>query len=102
VAASALVASAVAATSTVGTIFDVETHSDVFSIACITVIILRFFGSTAFFVAEGLSFFSKSIVSCGPRGLSSLIGKDSVITFTISSTSAVEGVEGVSSSISVV
>jgi K+ transporter len=29
-----------------------------------------------------------------------LIGKDSVITFRISSTSAVEGIEGVSSSIS--
>jgi hypothetical protein len=37
-----------------------------------------------------------------PSGLSSLIGKDSVITFKISSTSAVEGVEGVSSSISVI
>jgi hypothetical protein len=32
-----------------------------------------------------------------PRGLSSLIGKDSVITFKISSTSAAEGVEGASS-----
>jgi hypothetical protein len=36
-----------------------------------------------------------------PSGLS-LIGKDSVITFKISSTSAAEGVEGVSSSILVV
>jgi hypothetical protein len=70
------------------------------SIACITVIILRFFGPTAFFAAEGSSFFCKSFVSCDPSGLSSLIGKDSVITFRISSTSAAEGVEGVSSSIS--
>jgi hypothetical protein len=58
------------------------------------------FGPTAFFAAEGSSFFCKSFVSCGPSGLSSLIGKDLVITFKISSTSAAEGVEGVSSSIS--
>jgi hypothetical protein len=52
------------------------------------------------FVAEGLSFFCKSFVRCGPKGLSSLIGKDLVITFKISSTSATEGIEGASSSIS--
>jgi hypothetical protein len=51
--------------------------------------------------AEGSSFFCKSFVSYGPSGLS-LTGKDSVITFRISSTSAAEGVEEVSSSISAV
>jgi hypothetical protein len=65
-----------------------------------TVTILHFFGPTAFFAAEGSSFFCKSFVSCGPRGLSSLIGKDLVITFKVSPTSAAEGVEGVSSSFS--
>jgi hypothetical protein len=80
--------------------FDAEAGGGVSSMACITVTILHFFGPTAFFAAEGSSFFCKSFVSCGPRGLSSLIGKDSVITFKISSTSATEGVEGVSSSIS--
>jgi hypothetical protein len=37
-----------------------------------------------------------------PRGLSSLIAKDSVITFKISSTSAAEGVEGASYPISAI
>jgi intracellular sulfur oxidation DsrE/DsrF family protein len=60
------------------------------------------FRPTAFFAAEGSSFFCKSFVSSGPRGLSSLIGKDSVITFKISSTSVAEGVEGVPSSISAI
>jgi hypothetical protein len=68
-AASAVPASAVAATLAVGAIFDAEAHGGVFSIACITVIILRFFGSTAFFSVEGLSFFCKSFVSCGPEDL---------------------------------
>jgi hypothetical protein len=66
------------------------------------VTILRFFGPTAFFAAEGSSFFYKSFVSCGPRGLSILIGKDSVITFKISSTSAAKGVKGASSSVSAI
>jgi hypothetical protein len=98
--ASAVAASTEAATSAGGVIFYAEAGDGVSSMACITVTILRFFGPTAFFAAEGLSFFCKSFVSCGPRGLSSLIGKDSVITFKISSTSAPEGIEGVSSSIS--
>jgi hypothetical protein len=89
------------ATSAAGVIFYAEAGDGVSLIACITVTILCFFDPTAFFVVEGSSFFYKSFVSCGPRGLSSLIGKDSVITFRISSTSAAEGVEGVSSSISV-
>jgi hypothetical protein len=93
-----LVASAEAATSAAGVIFYAEAGGGVSSIACITVTILRFFGPTAFFAAEGSTFFCKSFVSCSPSGLSSLIGKDSVITFKISSTSAAEGVEGVSSS----
>jgi hypothetical protein len=63
-----------------------------------TLTILHFFRPSAFFfVAEGSSFFCKSFVSSGPRGLSSLMGKDSVITFRISAISAAGGVEGVSS-----
>jgi hypothetical protein len=69
--------------------------------ASITVIILRLFVLADFFAVESSPFFCKSFVRCGPSGLS-VIGKDSVITFKISSTSAAEGVEGVSSSISVV
>jgi hypothetical protein len=53
------------------------------------------------FVAEGSSFFCKSFISSGPRGLSSLTGKDSVITFKISATSVAGGVEEVSPSTSV-
>jgi hypothetical protein len=68
--------------------------------ASVTVIILHFFSPTDFFVAEGSFFFCKSFVRCGPSGLS-LIGKDSVITFRISSMLAAEGVEAVSSSVSV-
>jgi hypothetical protein len=81
-------------------VFDAEAGGGVSSIASITVIILHFFGPADFFAAEGSFSFCKSFVRCGPSGLS-LIGKDSVITFRISSTSAAEGVEGVSSSISV-
>jgi hypothetical protein len=55
-----------------------------------------FFPSAFFFVAEGSSFFCKSFASSGPRGLSSLMGKDSVITFKISAISAAGGVEGIS------
>jgi hypothetical protein len=102
VAASAGEASTAATTSVAGVIFDAEAGGGVSSIACITVTILRFFGPTTFFPAEGSSFFCKSFVSCGPSGLSSLTGKDSVITFKISSTSAAEGVEGAPSSISAI
>jgi hypothetical protein len=98
--ASAVAASAKAATSATGVIFYAEAGGGISLIACITVTILRFFDPTAFFATEGSSFFCKIFVSCGPRGLSILIGKDSVITFRISSTSVAEGVEGVSSSIS--
>jgi hypothetical protein len=106
VAASTVVASVGATsvaitTSTAGVIFDAEAGGGVSSIASITVIILRLFGPTDFFAAEGSFFFYKSFVRCGPSGLS-LIGKDSVIIFRISSMSAVEGIEGVSSSISIV
>jgi hypothetical protein len=69
--------------------------------ASITVIIRRLFGLADFLAAEGSSFFCKSFVRCGPSGLR-LIGNDSVITFKIYSTSTTKGVEGVSSSISVV
>jgi hypothetical protein len=69
--------------------------------ASITVTILRFFGPADFFTAEDSPFFCKSFVRCGPSGLS-VIGRDSVITFKISSTSVTEGVEGLSSSISVI
>jgi hypothetical protein len=94
-------ASAVASALVVGTILVAETGGGVFSIAYITLPILGFFSPSAFFVAECSSFFYKSFVSSGPRGLSSLIGRDSVITFKISATSAAGGVEGVSSSSSV-
>jgi hypothetical protein len=100
--ASAVTASAEAATSAAGVIFYAEAGGGVSSMACITVTILFLFGPTAFFAAEGSSFFCKSFVSCGPRGLSSLIGKDSVITFKISSTLPAEGIEGASSSISAI
>jgi hypothetical protein len=105
VAASAVAASAgaasVAAASSAAGVFYAEAGGGVSSIASITVIILRLFGSADFLAAEGSSFFCKSFIRCGPSGLS-LIGKDSVITLRISSTSAAEGVVGVSSSISVV
>jgi hypothetical protein len=45
-------------------------------------------------VAEGISFFYKRFVSFNPKGLSSLNGGDSVITFKISNTSATEGDRG--------
>jgi hypothetical protein len=84
--ASAAAASAEVSASAASVIFDAEASGGVSSMACITVIILWFLGPSAFFAADGSSFFCKSFVSCGPRGLSSLIGKDSVITFKISST----------------
>jgi hypothetical protein len=60
-----------------------------------TGIILRFFGLAGLFVAEASLSFCKSFVSSGASGLS-LVGKSSVITFRISSTSAAEGVVGAS------
>jgi hypothetical protein len=98
VAASVGAASIEAAASAAGVIFDPEAGGGVSSIASITVTILHFFGPTTFFAAEGVSF-CKSFISSGSSGLSSLIGKDLVITFKISSTSAAEGVEGAPSSI---
>jgi hypothetical protein len=50
-------ASAAASTLTVGAILDAEANGGVFSMACITLPILRFFSPSAFFVAEGSSFF---------------------------------------------
>jgi hypothetical protein len=77
-----------------GVILDAEANGGVRSMACMTVTILRFFcPSASFFVAEGSSFFNKSFVSSSPRGLSSWMGKDSVITFKISAISAAGGVE---------
>jgi hypothetical protein len=99
IAASAGAASVDAALSIAGA-FYAEAGGGVSSMASVTVIILCFFGLADFFVAEGSFFFCKSFVRCGPSGLS-LLGKDSVITFRISSTSAAEGVEGASSSLSV-
>jgi hypothetical protein len=93
-AASEVEASAGAASAAVA--FGTEADGSVSSIASMTVIILRFFGSAGFSATEG-SFFYKSFISSGPSGLS-LFGRDSVITFKISSVSATEGVEGISSS----
>jgi hypothetical protein len=105
VAASAVVASvgsaSVAVAPSIAGVFDAEVGGGVSSIASIIVLILHLFGPADFFAAEGSFFFYQSFVRCGPSGLS-LIGKDSVITFRISSTSTAEGVEGDSSSISVV
>jgi hypothetical protein len=78
-----------------------EADGGVCSIASITFTIRCFFCSvTLSFVAEGYSFFCKNFVSSDPRGLSSLKGGDSIITFRISAASAVEGVRGASSPIS--
>jgi hypothetical protein len=77
--ASAVAASAEVAASASSVIFYAEAGGGVSSMACITVTIIRFFGPTAFFAAEGSSFFYKSFVRRGARGLSSLIGKDLVI-----------------------
>jgi hypothetical protein len=98
VAASAGAALVAAASSAAG-VFDTEAGGGVSSMTSITVIILRLFGTADFLAAEESSF-CKTFVRCGPSGLS-LIGKDSVITIRISSTSAAEGVEGASSSSSV-
>jgi hypothetical protein len=50
-------ASAVVSALVVGAILDAETGGGVFSMACITLPILRFFSPSAFFVAEGSPFF---------------------------------------------
>jgi hypothetical protein len=94
-AASKVEASARAASATA--VFGAEANGGVSSIASMTVIILRFFGSAGFSAAEGSFFFCKSLISSGPSGLS-LLGRDSVISFKISSASVAEGVEGISSS----
>jgi hypothetical protein len=47
----------VASVHTVGAILDAEADGGVFSMACIMLPILRFFSPSAFFVAEGSSFF---------------------------------------------
>jgi hypothetical protein len=98
--ASAAAASEVAASggaASAAAIFGAEAGGGVSSIASMTVIILRFFGSAGFSAAEGFFFFYKSFISFGPSGLN-LLGRDSVITFKISSASVTEGVEGASSS----
>jgi hypothetical protein len=80
------------------TILAAEAEGGVRSMACITLTMLRFFCPSVFsFAAEGCSFFCKNFVSSVPRGLSNLLGRESVITFKISATSGVEGVEGASS-----
>jgi hypothetical protein len=71
---SRLVASAAAASAEVtalaaGVIFDAEAGSGVSSMACIIVIILCFLGPTAFFVAEGSSFFCKASLDVVPEDL---------------------------------
>jgi hypothetical protein len=66
---SRLVASAVASAFTRGVILDAEVDGGVRSMSCNRVTILRFFCPSAFFVAEGSSFFCKSFVSSGPRDL---------------------------------
>jgi hypothetical protein len=93
-AASEVEASAGAASA--AAVFGAEADGGVSSIASMTVIILLFFGSVGFSAAEGSFFFYKSFISPGPSGLS-LLGRDSVITFKISSASVAEGVEGTSS-----
>jgi hypothetical protein len=93
-------ATSVAVVSSAVDVFDVEASGSVSSIASKTVMILHLF-SAGFLIVAGSSFFCKSFISCCPSGLS-LRGKDSVITFKISSTSVVGGVEGTSSSISAV
>jgi hypothetical protein len=50
-------ASAAASTLAVGAILDAEANGGVLSMACITLPILCFFSPSAFFVAEGSSFF---------------------------------------------
>jgi hypothetical protein len=94
-AASEVEASAGAASA--AAILSAEADDGVSSIASMTVIILCFFGSAGLSATEGSFFFYKSFISSGPSGLS-LLGRDSVITFKISSTSVAEGVEGISSS----
>jgi hypothetical protein len=94
-AASEVEASAGAASA--AAVFSAEADGGVSSIASMTVIILRFFGSADFLAAEGSFFFYKSFISSGPSGLS-LLGRDSVITFKISFASVAESVEGISSS----
>jgi hypothetical protein len=69
VASADMFASAAASVLAVGAILDAEADGGIRSMACITLPILRFFSPSVFFVAEGSSFFCKSFVSSGPRGL---------------------------------
>jgi hypothetical protein len=81
-AASEVEASAGAASA--AAVFGAKADGGVSSITSMTTIILRFFGSVGFSATEGSFFFYKSFISSGPSGLS-LLGRDSVITFKISS-----------------
>jgi hypothetical protein len=75
-----------------------EAKGGVRSMAYITLTIHRFFCPSAFsFAADGCSFFCKNFDSSDPRGFSSLMGRELVITFEISATSTAQGVEGASS-----
>jgi hypothetical protein len=96
-AAAALEVEASAGAASVAAIFGAEADGGVSSIASMTVIIHRFFGSAGFSTTEGSFVFYKSFISSSPSGLS-LLGRDSVITFKISSALVAEGVEGISSS----
>jgi hypothetical protein len=78
-------------------VFGAKADGDVSSMASMTVIILRIFGSAGFSATKGSFFFCKSFISSDPNGLS-LLGRDLVITFKISSASVAEGVEEISSS----
>jgi hypothetical protein len=96
-AAAASEVEAFAGAALVAAVFGAEADDGVSSIASMTVIILRFFGLVGFLAAEGSFFLYKSFISSGPSGIS-LLGRDSVITFKISSALVAEGVEGISSS----
>jgi hypothetical protein len=75
--------------------FTAEAEGGVCSIACITFTIHHFFCPPAFCsAAEGTFIFCKRLVSSDLRGLISLNGEDSVITFKISATSTAVGDEG--------
>jgi hypothetical protein len=81
--------------------FVAEAQGGVFSIACIIFTIHRFFCPSIFSsIAKGVALLYKSFVSSNPRGLSSLNGGDSIITFKISTTSVADGDRGVFSAAS--
>jgi hypothetical protein len=77
------------------TVLSTEAGGRVHSIAYSMFIIRRFFWPPSLpSVAEGISLFCKRFVSSNLRGLSSLNGGDSDITFKISDTLAIEGEGG--------